>query len=41
MPDSRELVICYELVDTLYLLGMRANTIKHDAPTRGKGGTGR
>ncbi len=41
MPDSRELVICYELVDTLYLLGMRANATKHDLPAKGKGRTGR
>ena len=25
MPERRELVICFELVNTLYLLGMRAN----------------
>jgi hypothetical protein len=32
MPDVRELVICYELIDTLYVLGMRANAMEHQRP---------
>jgi hypothetical protein len=29
MPDVRELVICYELIDTLYVLARRANAEEH------------
>jgi hypothetical protein len=32
ISERRELVICYELVDTLYLLGRRANALKHAKP---------
>jgi hypothetical protein len=38
IPERRELVICYELVDTLYLLGRRANALKDADP---RGGSGR
>jgi hypothetical protein len=40
IPERRELVICYELVDTLYLLGLRANAPNHDRP-RPQGRNGR
>jgi hypothetical protein len=26
LPDRRELVICYDLIDRLYLLGLRGQT---------------
>jgi hypothetical protein len=32
IPERHELVICYELIDTLYLLGRRANALKHAKP---------
>jgi hypothetical protein len=30
LPEQREVVICYELIDTLYLLGLR----KHETSLR-------